>query len=441
MIIKELWRSKLGKIGLVLLVMLMIIASYVWISFPKDFGKKIWNNPAYWADYPQNAPPAWTGIFGKEKMLHRVFESSDPKIVSESSGKTYLYSFKGESSSQPPEFLSFSLSEITFWEVPPTLEIYLKSGGRELQLYQQIIPESRQKEQRPAVLFRDFPLRTVLTSDPEIKEKVESFFRELRTSGQNDFIVLVLVKLADNRDGIGKVKFVLGGEAYGFLGTDSQGRDLFQGILYGLPIALMIAFAVSITTTAIGAYLAGVSGYYGGAADNLIQRLIDLMSHFPLFVLLVFLVFVLSPNLLYIVLILIIFGWPGISINLRPWILQIRTSGFIEYARSQGFSARRIIIRHILSQTLPYLLISAIFSVPSAILAEAGLSFLGLGDPSLPTWGQLLEQSYNTGAVFLGYWWQVLPPGLAIIGTILIFWFILQALEPIVEPRLKEGKE
>ena len=441
MIIKEIWRHKFGKIGVVLFSVLILISLYVWATFPDDFGKKIWNNPGYWADYPQNAPPAWTGVFKEEKALHQVFESSDPKKVLDSFGKTYSYSFKGKLSSQPPGFLSFSLSEITFWETPPNIEISLKSGDRELLLYQQIIPESRQKEQKPTVLFRDFPFRVILASDPATKERAESFFEELRASGQNNFTVQILVKLADGRDEAGKVKVCLGGKTDGLLGTDGQGRDLFRGILYGLPIALIIALSVAVSTTIIGATLAGVSGYYSGIIDNLIQRFIDVKANIPLFPILIFLTFVLGPHLLYIVLILIIFGWTGISIKLRSWILQIRTSGFIEYARSQGFSARRIIVRHILAQTLPYLLIAVVMTVPVAILSEAGLSFLGLGDPSLPTWGQLLEQSFNTGAVYLGYWWQVLPPGLAIIGTILIFWLILQALEPIVEPRLKGGRE
>ena len=158
MIIKEIWRHKFGKIGVVLFSVLILISLYVWATFPDDFGKKIWNNPGYWADYPQNAPPAWTGVFKEEKALHQVFESSDPKKVLDSFGKTYSYSFKGKLSSQPPGFLSFSLSEIPFWEIPPNIEISLKSGDREFLLYQQIIPESRQKEQKPTRIRKFFSI-------------------------------------------------------------------------------------------------------------------------------------------------------------------------------------------------------------------------------------------------------------------------------------------
>lgn len=410
MIIKEIWRSNLGKVGLVLFSLLILVSLYVWLTFPKDFGKKVWNNPDYWADYPKNAPPSWTRFFGKDKPVQRIFESSEASRV---------YQFETDSFSS----LSLSVSEVVFWQAPPVIEIYLGKTGEEILIYHQSILEPRESDTKPVVRYRDFPLRIKL--DYSSDDQASS--------------IRVIVHTADERDRVGKVKLVVGGEVFGVLGTDGQGRDIFRGILYGLPIALIIALSVAVGATVIGATVAGVSGYYGGKIDNIIQRIIDVKANIPLFPILIFLIFVLGSHLLYIVLILTIFGWAGISIKLRSWILQIRTSGFVEYARAMGLSPQRIIFRHILVQTMPYILVSIVMAVPMAILSEAGLSFLGLGDSSLPTWGQMLEQSSNTGAVFLGYWWQVLPPGLAIIGTILVFWFLLQALEPIVEPRLKGG--
>ena len=403
--VKEVWRSKLGKIGLVLFALMIFISLYVWLTFPDGYGKKIWNNPAYWADYPKNAAPAWTKFFGGNKSAHtvKVIDSVEPE-------RSYQFETVGR--------FSLSVSDVTFWGAPPVIEIFSRKENQEILLRREVVPESRVEEQKPAVRYQEYPLRIDLD-------------KSLTTR--------VVVHLADERDRVGELKFVTRGDLFGLLGTDSRGRDIFQGILYGLPIALLIALSTSLAATIIGAGLAGISGYYGGKTDSLIQRAIDVIANFPLFPILIFLVFVLGPHLFYIVLILIVFGWTGISLKLRPWVFQIKASGFVEYARARGFSSKRIIIRHILSQTLPYLLVSVILAVPLVILAEAGLSFLGLGDPSLPTWGQMLEQSYNTGAVYLGYWWQVLPPGLAIIGTIVVFWFILQALEPIVEPRLKGG--
>lgn len=434
--IREVWRSSFGKAGLLLFSALILTSFYVWITFPKDFGKTVWNNPVYWADNPKNAPPAWLGIFGKEKPIHQLFRSSHPEVISDSSSKTYLYSFKVKHSSRSPfSFLSLSVSEVVFWEIPPTIEVYLERPGEEIFLYRQIIPESQTKEQKPFVRYKEVPNRILLTSSPEIEKKVKKFLNRMAEDGQKLFSVKTMIYFSDPRDEVKELKVILGGEVFGVLGTDSLGRDIFQGLLFGLPIALLIGLITAPATVAIGTILAGISGYYGGKIDNFIQGFIDVVANILLLPILIFLIFVFGPHLSNIILILILFGWTGISIKLRSWVLQIRTSGFIEYARARGFSSRRIIMRHILTQTFPYLFLGMVLSVPAAILSEAGLSFLGLGDSSLPTWGQMLEQSYNTGAVYLGFWWQVLSPGLAIIGTILVFWFIIQALEPIIEPR------
>ncbi len=109
-------------------------------------------------------------------------------------------------------------------------------------------------------------------------------------------------------------------------------------------------------------------------------------------------------------------------------------------ASALGASRRHIMLRHIFPQTAPFVLAQLIFSTPSAILAEAALSFLGLGDPSLPTWGQILEHGFRNGGVYVGYWWWVVPPGLLIVLTALTFVLIALALEPIVNPRLRRER-
>ena len=159
----------------------------------------------------------------------------------------------------------------------------------------------------------------------------------------------------------------------------------------------------------------------------------------PTLPIVMFLVFAFGANLAYIILFLIVFGWTGLAIQIRPWIMQIQAEGFITMAKARGLSDKRIIVRHLLPQTLPFLFVTFIFSIPGAILSEAGLSFLGLGDPSVPTWGQMLQQGFRTGAIYLGYWWWILAPGLAIVLTSLAPALIAQSLEPYTEPRLRRG--
>jgi peptide/nickel transport system permease protein len=230
---------------------------------------------------------------------------------------------------------------------------------------------------------------------------------------------------------------VAGGAVYGVLGTDTLGRDLAQGLLFGLPVALLIGLAASTVSTAIGAGLGLLSGYLGGRTDLAIQRAADIVNNVPLLPLLIFLVFVLGSQLWLILLVLVAFSWPGLTITIRSMVLGLRSSPEVEAARAMGASDRHIILKHVFPHTAPFVFTQLIFFVPAAILAEAGLSFLGLGDPSLPTWGQILEQGFRTGAVFLGYWWWVVSPGLLIVITAVTFMLLALAMEPIVNPRLR----
>jgi peptide/nickel transport system permease protein len=245
------------------------------------------------------------------------------------------------------------------------------------------------------------------------------------------------VLTADSRDRAGTVQLVMGGSIFGVLGTDALGRDLAQGLLYGLPIALLIGISTAVISTFIGMGLGLASGYFGGATDMIIQRAADIVANVPLLPLLIFLVFIGGSKLWLILLVLVAFSWPGLTIMVRTMVLQLRTGQEVEAAQALGSSGTRVVVRHILPHAASFVLAQLVFSAPSAILAEAGLSFLGLGDPSLPTWGQILEYGFRTGAVYLGYWWWVIPPGLAIVITAVTFMFLALGLEPVVDPRLR----
>ncbi|MEE8489836.1 MAG: ABC transporter permease, partial [Acidimicrobiia bacterium] len=238
-------------------------------------------------------------------------------------------------------------------------------------------------------------------------------------------------------DTVGSVGAVVGGTLFGVMGTDSLGRDLFQGLLFGLPVALLIGLLVSTLSTAIGASLGLISGYRGGKTDTLIQRAADVVTNIPVLPLLIFLVLIIGSQLWVILLVLVAFSWPGLTIVVRSMVLQLRDGPEVEAAKALGASSTRIIYRHVFPHLAPFILAQLIFFAPSAILAEASLSFLGLGDPSIPTWGQILEDGFRTGAVFLGYWWWVVPPGLAIVVTALAFMLLALGTEPAVSPRLR----
>jgi peptide/nickel transport system permease protein len=190
-------------------------------------------------------------------------------------------------------------------------------------------------------------------------------------------------------------------------------------------------------STVIGTSLGLLSGYKGGLVDLLIQRAADIVNNVPLLPLLIFFTFVFGAQLWLILLLLVAFSWPGLTILVRSMVLGLSGSQEVEAARALGAPWHHILRRHIFPHTAPYVFTQLIFFVPAVILAEAGLSFLGLGDPSLPTWGQILEDGFRTGAVFLGYWWWVVSPGLLIVLTAVTFMLLALAMEPVVNPRLR----
>jgi peptide/nickel transport system permease protein len=464
--------SGTGKVGMSLLAILVGISVAVPFLFPLDFGLKSWNNPLVWADNPKAVPPAWTALLdGTKQPKHHAVELEDPTSVFEQdqfATRTYSFPFTFRADA-PPSFLSLTLGEITFNGRPPTVTLTItRPDGATVRLVQQVIRGIRPDETPPVTRFAEAPQRTFLSGDSgafqaaadfarkqfglpitesEIRGRLEAVifgvpdplnpviegFQVLR----GDYTATVRITTSDPRDTVESVKFVAGGGVYGLMGTDSQGRNLATGLLFGFPVALLIGVLTSIGATAIGTFFGIVSGFMGGKTDMAIQRMSDILTNIPLLPILIFLIFILGQKLWLVMAILVLFGWPGLTIILRSMVLQVRSGQLVEATRALGASRRRIMFRHIFFQMAPFIVAQMIFFTPAAILAEAGLSFLGLGDPSLPTWGQILEAGFRTGAIYVGYWWWILPPGILIVITAMAFVLLALALEPVLNPRLR----
>jgi peptide/nickel transport system permease protein len=468
-ILRELLASWAGRIGVVLAVVLTLAAVLVVLTFPLDFGPSRWSDPATWADLPKAAPPAWTAALSAERPAqHRIVELSEP---SESSTRgparvdVFDLSFDYQED-EPPSFLSFSLGEVAYGGRPPTLSVTLRRpDGTEVPLSRMTIRGPRPDEEAPFVRHDETPLRVLLSAESGAAEAVSTLYSEtygveMPASSLSEADVTaalfsvpepdgslrplhgsydaqVRMAFADPADTVAWLRLVVGGTVYGLLGTDAGGRDLVQGLAFGLPVALLIGIAAATVSTAIGTSLGLLSGYKGGLVDLLIQRAADIVNNVPLLPLLIFFAFVFGAQLWLILLLLVAFSWPGLAILVRSMVLGLSGSQEVEAARALGAPWHHILRRHIFPHTAPYVFTQLIFFVPAVILAEAGLSFLGLGDPSLPTWGQILEDGFRTGAVFLGYWWWVVTPGLLIVLVAVTFMLLALAMEPVVNPRLR----
>jgi peptide/nickel transport system permease protein len=241
--------------------------------------------------------------------------------------------------------------------------------------------------------------------------------------------------LFDTEDRVEDTKVILGGKVYGLMGTDDLRRDLSIGIFWGAPVALFVGLTAAISSVTIGMLYGLLAGYKGGRFDEALMRVNDLVISLPTFVFLVILSITIGSSIYLITLFLVIFGWSGIARVARSLALQIKNLQYVEASKLMGERDIKIILRHILPQLLPITFASIALAVPAAILAEATLSFIGLGDPSIPTWGSILHDANTASAAARGLWWWILPPGIMIASAGVSFALIGSAIESVTNPR------
>ena len=466
----DLRRSRAGMAGVCILAGLVALSAAALAAVPIETLRD-WNSPDKWLSLPRSAVPAWANWLAAERIPeHLVLEEPAASSAGTGAGagaataSAHSFVFEFEYDGFPDDFILEY--EASYSGPPPLLVVHVeRPDGIALRLVSEPLPAgpggaaaSDGTTQHSGRVFsadasvrkhvemqggafgfdaRGMPAEAVVFSEAGSREVLRGTY----------VITAALYGAGAGADGAGapppaleSSRLIVGGKAYGAMGTDALRRDLAVGLVWGTPLALFIGVAVAAGSVAMGLSYGAYAGYRGRLTDEAMMRANDVVYALPALPFLIILAVTVSSSIFGMIGFLMLFGWVGVAKVARSMALQIRAAGFVEASRMMGQTDARVMLRHVIPQMLPYAFASVAISVPAAITTEAGLSFLGLGDPTFPTWGQMLHDASEHGAAAQGMWWWIVPPGMMIALTGLAFVFIGNALDTAVNPRLRQGR-
>ena len=224
------------------------------------------------------------------------------------------------------------------------------------------------------------------------------------------------------------------------LGTDNVGRPIWDQLVYGSRISLLVGLAATVIAMVIGSLVGILAGFYGRWTSAVLMRFTEWFLVIPFLPLAIVLAQILGPNVRNVIIVIGITSWPGTARVIRAQVLTLKERLYVERSRALGASNLHVMVRHIVPNVSPLILANTTLTVPIAILSETTLSFLGLGDPLRPSWGRMLDEAFSDGAIGQNAWWWYLPPGIGIVFVVLAFTLVGHALEEVLDPRLRERR-
>ncbi|MGQ0771924.1 MAG: ABC transporter permease [Nitrososphaerota archaeon] len=439
-------KSKIGLVGIGILVCLILVSVLTPIFVPLETYKQ-WNNPASWTSFPKSALPSWVNFFSEKKIpehqvvdaAQTILQQNDAMFVAAQRFETdYDYDYF------PNDFLFQYTAE---YENSPVLQIdVIRPDGVVLRLVSSSLPQSSHQVAYSDKIFstsetikKNLVLQSAKLSYPidGLATKEVIFSRSAGEVLKGKYTFLVSLSGVGPQSTFSDSELIIGGKVFGLVGTDELRRDLSIGLLWGTPVALFIGIVVALGSVVSGLVFGVYAGYKGGRTDESMMRFNDIVYALPALPFLIILSVTTSNSIFLMIGFLMIFCWVGVAKVSRSLALQIKTRQFVDASKTMGQKDSKIIFKHIIPQIMPYALASIAISVPAAITTEAGLSFLGLGDPTFPTWGQILHDAKEHGAAARGLWWWIIPPGIMVAITGLAFVFIGNSLETVANPKLK----
>ncbi|HYH10804.1 MAG TPA: ABC transporter permease [Thermomicrobiales bacterium] len=283
---------------------------------------------------------------------------------------------------------------------------------------------------------------------PQRPSRARSFWRPFVESrmGPIGLGILILVALAaifapviapEGPFALGGPRLAEPGTEGHLLGTDHLGRDILAQIVYGARVSLTIGLVAASISLLVGVLIGSVAGYFGGWVDILLSRLTDMFLIIPAFFLIIVVVATLGSGIGYVMVVIGLTAWPTSARLMRAQALSLRDRTFIQALRALGESGPRILVRHIIPNGIQPLIANASLDIAAAILIEAGLSFIGLGDPNKATWGRMIFDGRTT---ITTAWWASVLPGVAIIITVLGFYLVGDGISYVLNPRSRRAR-
>ncbi|HIP65693.1 MAG TPA: ABC transporter permease [Pyrodictium sp.] len=481
-ILREIWRCWTGRIALILLIIQLCLA--VWVVVSTDYAalsRKYLDETAWLGEYPRAVPPCWAVPHHADIIQLKLNTSTmKPEIVEKRQvGRytryvvkwSYQFEYKGHALPSDtllllvvkrlPDLKAYKLEVKLLRPDNSTVAILAKTPITKEYVVVVGIGGAKGKPKPVA-------LNTLPSDDPVYRSIVDSVSpligdeklltelgpgkllwagrggKALLGTYEISVVASFYVKGQPSSDtNLSKYTSVYLemqtlGNCYGLMGTDSVGRPIELGILIGLPWSFVISFYVTFLTTMIGGFYGILAAFASGWRAELLMRIADTVYSIPLLPILIVVVIVTRSYSIWLILTtMVALLWVGPVVVVRSMALQIKSQPYIEAAKAIGASNARILFRYVLPQILPYLVALMVLGIPDPIIIEAALAFLGLSDPTVPTWGKMLEWAWKEHAVLNGWWWSFLFPGLALTVFCATFLMLGRALEPIVAPKLK----
>jgi peptide/nickel transport system permease protein len=222
-----------------------------------------------------------------------------------------------------------------------------------------------------------------------------------------------------------------------WLGTDDGGIDMLSLLLQGARISMFVGFAAALVASLIGGTIGLLSGYFAGPVDVVLMRLTDVLLVIPVIPMMIVVAAVWGPSLFHIIVVIGVLLWTSTARVIRAQVRSVRERPFVKRARAIGAGNTRVLVRHVLPQVGPLLIANTVLTVSLAIFYETALDFLGLGDPTATSWGTIIQDAFLRTAISDGAWWAIVPAGLCVGIVVVGAYLIGQAVEDILNPRLR----